>query len=246
MSVREGMRAYFSDPQTLRACLYLAAALGLALLAVWPRGTLEAAVRTGQASDTFTVVAVCFLIALLYLGARFGAEDFAADPSVQLTELVTLTPVPLASLVAGRFAFGLLHTLVLLLLGAPFLVAAMAVGGVGMPQALLALAIIGAASLAARMCGLCALALVGARRPARDILLFFAVTAPAAAAFFVQPAVSSFRAIAALTRADGSLSLLPAGADVAAAVLLAACTLGVLSGTRARARRRAPGAGEHE
>ena len=246
MSVREGMHAYLSDGRTLRACLYLAAALGLALLAVWPRGTLEAAVRTGQASDTFTVVCVCFLVSLLYLGARFGAEDFAADPRVQLTELVTLTPVPLASLVAGRFVFGLLHTLVLLLLGAPFLVAAMAVGGVGFPQALQALAIIGAASLAARMCGLCALALVGARRPARDILLFFAVTAPAAAAFFVRPAASSFRAIASLARGDGSLSLLPAGVDLAAAILLAACTLGVLSGARARAKRRAPGAGEHE
>jgi hypothetical protein len=245
MSVREGMHVYLSDRRTLRACLYLAAALGLALLAVWPRGTLEAAVRTGQASDTFTVVAVCFLIALLYLGARFGAEDFSSDPSVQLKELVTLTPVPLATLVAGRFAFGLLHTLVLLLLGAPFLVAAMAVGGVELPQALRALAIIGAASLAARMIGLCALALVGERRPARDLILFFAVTASAAAAFFALPAVSSFRAIGALVRGDGSFSLLPAGTDLAAAVLLAGCTLGILSGARARAKRRAPGADAH-
>ena len=246
MSVREGMQVYLSDRRTLRACLYLAAALGLALLAVWPRGPLEAAVRTGQASDTFTVVAVCFLIALLYLGARFGAEDFSVDPSVQLRELVTLTPVPLASLVAGRFAFGLLHTLVLLLLGAPFLAAAMAVGGVDLPQALQALAIIGAASLAARMCGLCALALLGGRRPARDILLFFAVTAPAAAVFFARPAASSFRAIAALTRGDAALGLLPAGTNLAAAVLLAGCALAVLAGVRAQAKRRVPGGDAHE
>jgi len=246
MSVREGMHAYLSDRRTLRACLYLAAALGLALLAVWPRGTLEEAVRGGQATDTFTVVAVCFLIALLYLGARFGAEDFTADPSVQLRELVTLTPVPLASLVAGRFVFGFLHTVLLLLLGAPFLAAAMAVGGVGVPQALRALAIIGAASLAARMCGLCALALVGARRPARDLLLFFAVTASAAAAFYFHPDASSFRGIAAMARAGGGLSLLPAGTDLAVAVLLAGCTLGVLSVVRARAKRHAPGADEHE
>ncbi len=245
MSVREGMHAYLSDRRTLRACIYLAAALGLALLAVWPRGTLEAAVRTGQATDTFTVVAVCFLIALLYLGARFGAEDFAANPNVQLRELVTLTPVPLASLVAGRFAFGFLHTLVLLLLGAPFLAAAMAVGGVGVPQALRALAIIGAASLAARMWGLCALALLGARRPSRDLLLFFAVTVSAAAAFFLQPALSSFRGLAAVARGGGSLWLLPAGTDLAAAVLLAGCTLGVLFGVRARAKRHAPGGDAH-
>jgi hypothetical protein len=245
MSVREGMEVWLSDRRTLRACLYLAAALGLALLAVWPRGTLEAAVRTGQASGTFTVVAVCFLIFLLYLGARFGAEDFSADPGVQLRELVTLTPVPLARLVVERFAAGLLHTFVLLLLGAPFLAAAMAVGGVDLPQALCALAIIGAASLAARMAGLCALALLGARRPTRDIVLFFAVTASAAATSFLQPAVSSFYGVAALARGDGSLSLLPAAADLAAAVALAGCTLGILLGVRARAKRRAPGGGAH-
>jgi hypothetical protein len=58
MSVREGMRAYLTDRRTLRACLYLAAALALALLAVWPRGMLETVLRTGQVTDTFSVVAV--------------------------------------------------------------------------------------------------------------------------------------------------------------------------------------------
>jgi hypothetical protein len=111
MSVREGVRAYLSEQEVLRASLYVAGMLGLALLAMWPRGSLETALRTGAASDTFTVVAICFLLALLYLGARWGAEDYTANPAVQLHEYVTMTPVSLLSLVSGRLLVGLLHTL---------------------------------------------------------------------------------------------------------------------------------------
>ncbi len=245
MSVREGMHAFLTDRRTLRACLYLAAALALVLVAVWPRGPLEAALRSGQATDTFSVVAIAFLVAGLYLGGRFGAEDFSTDPTVQLRELVTMTPVPLLSLVAGRLAIGVLHTVVLLLLGAPLLVAAMAVGGAGLPQLLAALCMVGAASLAARMAGLCALSVVGGRRPLRDIVLVLCVIAAAAAAFFLAPAASAFRGIGSLTKDPGSTPLLAAAADAGVAVALAAGALAVLAATRARARARAAGAAHH-
>jgi len=237
MSVRDGMHVYLTDRRSLRASLYLAVALALALLITWPRGSLEAAVRAAQAPDTFTVVAICFLLAALYLGARFGAEDYSPDPSVQLRELATMTPVPVLSLAAGRLAFGALHTLLLLLLGAPFLVAAMAVGGAAFSQLLQALAMIGAASLAARMAGLVSRSVLGARRPLRDVALTSCVTAAAAAAFFLAPGVSSFRAIGALAQGPLHAPLLPAAADAAGAVLLAAAAAGVLAVVRARARR---------
>jgi uncharacterized membrane protein len=241
MSVREGVRAYLSEQEVLRASLYVAGLLGLALLALWPRGSLETALRTGAASDTFTVVAICFLLALLYLGARWGAEDYAANPTVQLHEYVTMTPVSLLSLVSGRLLVGLLHTLVMLLLGAPFLVAAMAVGGAGVPEAFRALAVIGAASLAARMCGLLTRTLIGTRRPLREILLFLVLAAVFGSTFFVAPAVSPFSALAGLLNPaeESSVSIRCALAYLAVAVLLAACALAVLTGTRVRARARA-------
>jgi hypothetical protein len=239
MSVREEIRMYLTDRGILRATFAVPVVLGLALLAMWPRGTLEAALRTGAVTDTFPV-------ALLYLGARWGAEDFAADPGVQLREYVTLTPVPLFSLVAGRLAAGAVHTLMVLFLGAPFLVAAMAVGGAGVPETLQALAVIGAAGLAARMCGLLALTLLGARGPFRRGLLFVFLAAALAVTFFFAPAVSPLRALATLLKpAEGSpSSIAAAAAGLGAAVLLAAGALAALSGTRARAARRAPvGAG---
>jgi len=244
MSVREGMHVYLSDRRTLRACLYLAALLALALLAVWPRGPLEAALRTGQVSATFSVVAICLLVAGLYLGARFGAEDFSTDPNVQLQELVTMTPVPLLSLAAERLTVGVLHTLLLLLLGAPFLVAAMAVGGADAAQLLQTLVLVGSASLAARMTGLLVRSATGARRPLRDIILFFCVTGAAAAVFLLAPSASAFRVVGALGRGSVRAPLLPAAADAAAAAVLAAGALAVFAVMRARAGQRQRGAAD--
>jgi hypothetical protein len=238
--VVEGMRLYLSERGILRTYLFIPGALGLALIAMWPRSTIEAALRAGVAADTFTVVAVCFLLFLLYLGARYGAEDFTADSGAEIREYVTLTPVRLLSVVGGRATFAVLHTFLLLLLGAPFLAAAMAVGGAGFPQALSTLAVIGAASLAARMCGLFFLALVGGRRPLRDLLLIPVLAASLVVTFFLAPASNPFHALAFLLKdADGpSAALACAALDLGAALVLAGFALALLSGVRRRAKRR--------
>lgn len=243
--VAEGMRLYFSERGILRTYLFVAGALGVALAVTWPRNTFEAALRTGAASDTFTVVAACFLLFLLYLGARFGAEDYSTESASQLREYATLTPVPLFSVVGGRMTFAALHTVLLLLIGAPFLAAAMAVGGAGLPQSLSALAVIGAASLAARMCGLLALTIVGARRPLRDLVLFPALAAGLVATFSLAPWANPFHAIGFLLRdpRGSSAAFRCAAADLGAAVVMAGCALFVLFLVRARARKRGTGDG---
>ena len=242
MSVREELRTCLTDRAILRATLAVPGALGLALLATWPRGTLETALRTGAVTDIFPVAGTCFLLVLLFLGARWGAESISSDPDVTLRDYVTRTPVSLPFLVLGRLAAGASHTFLLLLLGAPFLVAAMAVGGAGIPHILQALAVIGAAGLAARMCGLLALALIGANGPLRRALLFLFLTAVLAVTFFLAPAVSPFRAMASLLKpVEGAPPpILSAAAGLGAALLLAAGALAVLTVTRARAARRAP------
>ena len=242
MSIREDIHSSLSDRGALRAGLLGTVVLAAALLAMWPHGSLVAAVRAGQASDTFTVVAVCFLLVLLYLGSRFGAEDFSPGAAAQFSEYVTLTPVSLAALVGGRLLLGLLHTMILLLLGAPLMIASMAVGGAGPAQALAALAMIGAAGLAARMAGLLVLSLVGTRRPLRDMTLFLLVSALAAATFFLTPAVSPFRVIGSLARNPGDPAWLACtAASLGAAAAFAAAALGALAGLRARANRRRAG-----
>jgi hypothetical protein len=243
--VVEGMRLYFSERRILRSCLFAAGALGLVLAAMWPRSTIEASLRGGAASDTFTVVAVFFLLFLVFLSARFGAEDFSPETAARLREYVTLTPVSLFSVIGGRLVFSTLHTVVLLLLGAPFLAAAMAVGGAGFHQALPALATIAAAGIAARMSGLLALALVSRRQQLRDLLLFGVFTAVLVVTWFFAPWANPFHAIAFLLKdPNGSSSCLwCAAADLAAALAAAACAVAALTVVRARAKRREPGHG---
>ena len=243
--VVEGMRLCFSERRILRSYLFAAGGLGLALAATWPRGTFEAALREGAASDTFTVVAGCLVLFLLILGARYGAEDFTPEAAARLREYVTLTPVSLLSVIGGRMVFAALHTVILLLLGAPFLAAAMAVGGAGFAPALSALAVAGAASLGARMSGLLALALVSRRQQLRGLLLYSALTAIMAATFFLAPWANPFAATASLLKNPHgwSASLWCAAADLGAACVLAACAGGALAVVRARATRRGPGGG---
>ncbi len=239
MSIRDEMRTAVSERGTLRVYLVSVAVLGLALLVMWPRATMEAALRTGQASDTFEVVSVCFLLVLLYLGARFGAEDFAGSPGTQLRDYVTLTPISLATLTAGRLAAGTLHTIVLLLLGAPFLVASMAVGGAELPMVLEAMLVIGASSLVARTWGLLGLVLIPGRRGLRDALVFVAVMTTAVLTFFLTPAASPFHLLAGLTRSPDDSAWLGCLAASAAAVLaLAVVSFGAMAGVRARARKK--------
>jgi hypothetical protein len=243
MSVQEGMRLYLSDRSILRSCLYVAALLGAALLIVWPRDSLESALRTGLAPESFVIVATCLLLCLLFLGARFGVQDFSTDPSVQLQEHVRLTSVPLARLIGGRAAFIFLHTLLLLLLGAPFLAAAMAVGGAEPPQLFRSLAVIGAAAVASRTLGLLVLCVFGARQPLREIALFPTLIALQIAAFLAVPPASPFHVLSDVTKTPGGspewLFSILANLGIAAAF----CGLSVLAlwAVRGIARRNARG-----
>ena len=243
--VVEGMRLYFSERRILRSYLFVAGALGLVLAVMWPRGTIEAALREGAASDTFTVVAACLLLFLLILGARYGVEDFAPEAAARLREYVTLTPVSLISVIGGRMVFAALHTVVLLLLGAPFLAAAMASGGAGFTQALSALAVAGAASLGARMSGLLALTLVSRRQRLRGLLLFSALAAVLAVTFLWAPWANPFHAVAFLLKNPhgSSFCLWCAAADLGAACVLAAGAGLVLAVVRAHTKYRGPGRG---
>lgn len=243
MSIREGIRTYLSDQLILRTCMYLAAALGVALLVVWPRGSLEAALRSGAGTDSFTVVAICFLVCMLFLEARFGAQDFSADPAVHLQEHVRLTPVPLARLVGGRAGFAFLHTLLLLLLGAPFLAAAMAVGGAGLPHLFRSLAVIGAAGMAARSWGLLSLCVLGTRRPLREMMLYPVLVTMLIVTFLAAPSASPFHALNEVLNITGGFPgwLLCTAASLGAAVAFCGFSILALAVVRVRARERENG-----
>jgi hypothetical protein len=246
--LEEGLRTYFVDRGILRTYLLVPCGLAAVLAVVWPRGSLESLIRNGPFTDAFSVIAIAFLALLVYLGARYGSEDFSPETMVQLREYVTMTPVSLLSTVLGKAGFFILHTLFLLLLGAPFLLAPMAVSGATLPQAFAVCAVLGTASLAARMMGLLVLALVGNRRVMRDTILLSCVLIFVVSSYFAVPLLSPIRALLGITELPypGSHSaadaLSPAAASslasAGAALAAAAAVFLVLRGSRRRARRR--------
>jgi hypothetical protein len=245
---QQGVRTYFAHAGILRTYLFLPAGLAVVLVVVWPRAGLETILRNGPFVDTFSAVAIAFLALLLYLGARYGSEDFSPEPMVQLREYVTMTPVSLVSVVLGKAGFSLLHTLFLLLLGAPLLLASMAVSGLTLADACAAFVILGTASLAARMFGLLVLTLVGTRAFVRDAILLPVILAVVVVVLLSAPPISPVHALIGLSstssHAPGSLSMF----SPAAASSLASCGAACLGATgvffalrihRRRAGRRA-------
>jgi hypothetical protein len=169
--LREEARTHVSNPLSLRSYLVAPIGAGLALLLVWPRAPLASIMRVGPAPNPFDVVAVCLVLLGLYLGARHGSEDYTPSSATNLRDYVRFTPVSLAGIVLGKAIFAVAHTAFLLLLGAPFLLAASAVGGVTGAQVLLVLAMTAVSCLCVRMLGLLVLVIVRSGPLLRDVIL---------------------------------------------------------------------------
>ncbi|MGD0726696.1 MAG: hypothetical protein ABSB63_14185 [Spirochaetia bacterium] len=244
----EGVRTYFVQQTILRSYLALVGVVGVALLLWWPRTSFDAVVRTGVFPGTFTSVAIGLYVCLTYLGARYGSEGFSPEAQVQLRDYALLTPVPLASIVAGKALFALLHTLFLLSLGAPFLLASLAVSGGGLSLVLPALLVIGAATFAVRMYGLLTLVLLE-RQVARDVALAVGTIMFLIISALVVPAANPIVAILSILTRDGTAVApisLPFGSipffslsvimSLLAALLLAGTAYASLGGIRSRER----------
>lgn len=249
--LEEGLKTYVTQRAILRTYVIVVCVLAVALLVVWPQGSLEGVYRGARASDTFAVVSVTFLLLLLYLGGRFGGEDYSPETLVNLREYAALTPASVAWLVAGKTAFAVVHTIFLLLLGSPFLLAAASVSGAPAGSFGRALVLVGAATLASRMYGLFLLGLFGQRRILRGAAFLAGLAVFLAGTWLLLPAlnpvsvllgqISTPSAAAAPGGAGPRGALSPATllalADGVLSLLLAALTTLVLVLARHEARR---------
>jgi hypothetical protein len=241
--VQEGIKVYFSQALILRTYLLIPAALAVALIATWPQGPVESVLRAGAPMDPFTVVAVAFLLFLVYLGGRYGSEEYSPDSLGNLREYVTLTPASVGSLVAGKAAFAVLHTALLLALGAPFLLASLSVSGAPAGALGAGLATLASAGLAARMFGLFLLALLGQRKLLRSASFIGVFAAYLVVTFLAFPLASPVSALLALRAGDAAAvphADLLAALTLAAAIGLAGTTALVLAAARRQARHRSP------
>ncbi len=207
------LRTSFSHTSALHVWAIFLGALALVLYAWWPRSALAWHLRTATPPGTFAAVAIALLLLTGYLNARAGAGEYAPSGETTLTDLVALTPVPVASVVAGRLAAGVITVLFQLLLGLPFLLAALGVSGVSASVLPAVAVVIASAAMAWRASGL-ALRLTLPKHPVlRDALLLVASALYLAATFVAAPAGNPI--IALLDLAGGSDRTLPvAGASL--------------------------------
>ena len=169
-------RASFSHAGALHVWAIFLGALAVVLFAWWPRSDLAWHLRTATPPGTFAAVAIALFLLAGYLNARAGDGEYAPAEETTLTDLVALTPVPVAAVVAGRLAAGAITVLFQLLLGLPFLLAALGVSGVSASVLPAVAAVVASAAMAWRASGL-ALRLALPEHPVlRDVLLLAAST----------------------------------------------------------------------
>jgi hypothetical protein len=240
------LRASFGDPGALRSYALLLGALAAVLYAWWPRSDLAWHLRTATTPQTFTAVAVTLLLMMAWLNARAGAFD-DREGETPLADLVAHTPLTVAAVVAGRIVSGALVVLFQVLLGLPFLLAALGVSGV--PAAALpgVLALVAAAALAWRAAGLALRLVLPSHGTVRDVLLFASSAAYLAATYVVAPAANPLAAIVAAAGDLGrpvrtSVPLSAVSGMIAVAVLVAAT---VVAAAALRAARKAAAGEAH-
>lgn len=150
----EGLESTFSHPPILRSLFYSLIAIAGATFFWWPRGPLADALRTGQPPQTFMVTSITMLLCLIFVSGRSGLEDFAAPDSTRILDVVKLTPVRISSIVLGKLAVSVIHTVFFLFLVLPVLVATRAVSGRGFQELWAVAAAAGASALCYRSLGL--------------------------------------------------------------------------------------------
>jgi uncharacterized membrane protein len=171
--IGEDLSAAFSRTPALRAYLAFMAVMSGILLVWWPRSPLASYLRTGVAPDSFISAALGLLGCAVYVSARMGAEDFSEEGSSKVRDFVTLTPVPVSVVVAGKLVTAVLHTLFLLLLGLPFLVIGSSVNGTPIPVMCKAVLVAGSFALAFRALAFLGFAILGTSKVLKDTILLF-------------------------------------------------------------------------
>jgi hypothetical protein len=204
--LQESVLTSFANKAVLRRYLILPLLLGLTLLVAWPRASFAMILATDASNDTILWVALGLTLAILYLNARLGAEEYSPEAASHVRDYATLTPVSLSSVVAGKLCFGILHTIFLVALGAPFLLAAFAVSGAAWPQFWRMLAVIGSAGFAARQYGFFLLALTGSRALARNTITIPGIVAFLIFTFLFAPEVNPLQVLIDVSRSPAALA----------------------------------------
>jgi len=171
--IAEDLSDSFTRVSALRSYPVFIAVMAAVMMIWWPRIPLTAHLRAGNAPETFFAVALCLFGCLAYLAARFGAEGFSNESASKILDFVTLTPVPVSSVVAGRLSASVIHTVFLLALGLPFLFLGSTVNGTAISVISRVVLVSGTSALALRAFAFLCFVLLEPHRLLKDGVIIF-------------------------------------------------------------------------
>lgn len=126
----EGWQLYFSEVKILKIYQIFLVALGFALLLFWPKRVLVDFLSFSTPPSTYHLMVVASFILCGYLSIRFGLQAYGRYQLHSLSSWLELTPLGPWTIVTGKAALSLVHSLFLCLLTVPFLYAAASPSGV--------------------------------------------------------------------------------------------------------------------
>jgi hypothetical protein len=152
--LQEALSVYGGSYEYRRTHVLTAAIPVAALLVMWPGESFTGYLTFAEAPVFFAFAGVGFSLALGLLAGIAGLNGINRRSFITDREWVRRTPLAVSELVRGKAIAALLHTLLLVLLPAPVVIAGGAVSGATVPESLYELALIASFALLCRFMGM--------------------------------------------------------------------------------------------
>ena len=162
--VQEGMQIYFYLNRIRNIYFHYLLISAVILFLTWPGQPFYYYLDFNRHPSSFQIISIATLIILSFYSIRLGAQLYSHEDFHSFREWLDFTPTTAAALLRGKILLSSFHTLFLLTLSLPFLLAGLSISGISISELCLSLLVVFAASLTCRIIGLL-LAVVLTERP---------------------------------------------------------------------------------
>jgi len=161
--VQEGMQIYFYLNRIRNIYFHYLLILAVILFLVWPGQSFYYYLDFNRHPLSFQIISIATLIILSFYSIRLGAQVYSHEDFHTMAEWLNLTPTTAAALLWGKIVLSFFHTLFLLTLSLPFLLAGLSISGLSISEFYFSLLVVFTASLTCRIIGLLLAAILAER-----------------------------------------------------------------------------------
>lgn len=199
--LQEGIQIYFYLNRIRNIYFHYLLILAVILFLVWPSQSFYYYLDFNRHPLSYQIMSIATLIVLSFYSIRLGAQLYSHEDFHTFPEWLNFTPITAAALLRGKVLLAFFHTLFLLTLALPFLLASLSVSGLSFSKFYFSLLVVFTASLTCRIIGLLLAAILTERPFLLELSLMLSLL------ILYIPPISLFpqaSAIAILLNADRS------------------------------------------